>query len=160
MRMTIVASIMSLFLMASPMAAEGGSIKGSVGYTPEMAWDYDRDKKINRVQFWIDIDIKTEGKAIKGGVRRYLKDLDSGRKIYHWANMQMTGDNRTAIAPIAATHFAVKGSTAEFTVHDVTYTFTDSGDVSGQPPGTFLADDGFTKTEVKIHAGGVEISGP
>jgi hypothetical protein len=52
------------------------------------------------------------------------------------------------------------GNTAEFTVDDVTYTFTDSGDKSGQGPATSLADDGFTKTELKIHAGEVKVHGP
>ena len=140
-----------LLLTAGPVAADGGSIKGSVGYTPEMAWDYNRDRKTNRVQFWVDIDIETKGDAVKGGIQRYLKDLDSGKKIYHWKNMDMTGDNTRPTLP--ATHLTIKGKTAVFTVDDVTYTLTDSSSA----PQHFLADDGFTKTELKIYAGKVEV---
>jgi hypothetical protein len=157
MRTTIIVSIVSLLLTVSAVAADGGSIKGSLGYTPEMAWDYNGDNKINRVQFWVDIDLEKEGQAIKGDVRKYLKDLDSGRKIYHWANMQMTGDNTRPNLP--ATHLAIKGKTAVFTVNDVTYTITDSGGKSGKQLGTFLADDGFTKIKIKIYAGEVKVRG-
>jgi hypothetical protein len=157
MRTIIIVSIVSLLLTVSGMAAYGGSIKGSMGYTPEMAWDYNGDNKINRVQYWIDIDIKKEGDAIKGGVKKYLKDLDSGLKIYHWANMHMTGDNTRPNSP--ATHLAIKGKTAVFTVNDVTYTITDSGGKSGKQLGTFLADDGFTKIKIKIYAGEVKVRG-
>ena len=141
----------SLLFTAGSVAADGGSIKGSVGYTPEMTWDYNRDKKINRVQFWVDIDIETKGDTVKGGIQRYLKDLDSGKKIYHWKNMDMTGDNTRPTLP--ATHLTVKGKTAVFTVDDVTYTLTDSSSA----PQHFLADDGFTKTELKIYAGKVSV---
>ena len=145
----------SLLLTAGSVAADGGSIKGSVGYTPEMDWDYNRDKKVNRVQFWVDIDIETRGDAVKGGIQRYLKDLDSGKKIYHWKNMDMTGDNTRPTLP--ATHLSIKGKTAVFTVDAVTYTLTDSSAVSGSTPQHFLADDGFTKSELKIYAGKVEV---
>ena len=157
MRTIIYTGIISLLLTAGPVAADGGLIKGSVGYTPEMAWDYNRDKKINRVQFWLDFDIETKGDAVKGGMQRYLKDLDSGRKIYHWKNMDMTGDNTRTTLP--ATHLVIKGKTAVFTVDDVTYTFADSSAVSGSAPQHFLADDGFTKTELKIYAGKVDVHG-
>jgi hypothetical protein len=120
-----------------------------------MAWDYNRDKKINRVQFWMGFDIETKGDAVKGGMQRYLKDLDSGLKIFHWKNMDMTGDNTRPTLP--ATHLSITGNTAVFTVDDVTYTFIDSRAVSGSAPQHFLSDDGFTKTELKIYAGKVDV---
>jgi hypothetical protein len=143
--------------MAGPAAADGGSVKGAVGYTPEMAWDYDRDKKINRVQFWMGFDIETRGDGVKGGLQRYLKDLDSGRKIFHWKNMDMTGDNTRPTLP--ATHLSINGNTAVFTVGAVTDTFTDSSTVSDSASQHFLSDDGFTKTELKIYAGKVDVHG-
>ena len=149
--------IISLLLLAGPVAADGGSIKGAVGYTPEMAWDYNRDKKIDRVQFWLDFDIEKKGDAVKGGMHRYLKDLDSGKKIYHWKNMDMTGDNTRPTLP--ATHLSIKGKTAIFTVNDVTYTFTDSSVDSGSDPRHFFSDDGFTKSKIKIYGGKVEVHG-
>ena len=149
--------IISLLFLAGPVVADGGSIKGAVGYTPEMAWDYNRDKKVNRVQFWLDFNIETKGDAVKGGMQRYLKDLDSGKKIYHWKNMDMTGDNTRPTLP--ATHLAIKDKTAVFTVDDVTYTFTDNSADSGSAPQHFLSDDGFTKTELKIYGGKVEVLG-
>ena len=155
MKTIICTGIISLLLTAGPVAAEGGSIKGAVGYTPEMAWDYSRDKKINRVQFWLGFDIETKDDAVKGGMQRYLKDLDSGKKIYHWKNMDMTGDNTRPTLP--ATHLTITGNTAVFTVDDVTYTFTDSSAAPGSAPQHFLSDDGFTKTEIKIYAGKVEV---
>ena len=154
-RTIIYTGIISLLLTAGPVAADGGSIKGAVGYTPEMAWDYNRDKKINRVQFWLDFDIETKGDKVKGGMQRYLKDLDSGRKIYHWKNMDMTGDNTRPT--LSVTHLTITGKTAVFTVDDVTYTFTDSSAVSGSAPRHFLSDDGFTKAEIKIYAGKVDV---
>lgn len=155
MKTTIIVSIVSLLLTVSVMAADGGSIKGSLAYTQEMAWDYNQDNKIERVQYWVDIDIEKKGDTIKGGMQKYLKDLDSGQKIYHWANMQMTGDNSRPNLP--ASHLTIKGKTAEFTISDVTYTITDSGGSSGDRPETFLADDGLTKIEMKIYAGDVKV---
>ena len=157
MRTIFYSGMMSLLLTTGLVAADGGSIKGAVGYTPEMAWDYNQDKKVNRVQFWFDIDIEKRDDAVKGSMQRYLKDLDSGQKIYRWKNMDMTGDNTRPTLPV--THLAIKGKTAVFTVDDVTYTFTDSGAVSGSEPQHFLADDGFTKTELKIYGGKVEVHG-
>ena len=151
------AGFISLLLTAGTVVADDGSIKGAVGYTPEMAWDYNRDKKINRVQFWLDFNIETKGDAVKGGMHRYLKDLDSGKKIYHWKNMDMTGDNTRPTLP--ASHLTIKGKTAVFTVNDVTYTFTDSSADSGSAPRHFLSDDGFTKTKIKIYGGKVEVHG-
>jgi len=151
------AGFISLLLLAGPVVADGGSIKGAVGYTQEMAWDYNRDKKVNRVQFWLDFDIKTKGDAVKGGMQRYLKDLDSGKKIYHWKNMDMTGDNTRPTLP--ATDLKIKDKTAVFTVNDVTYTFTDSSADPGSELRYFLSDDGFTKTKIKIYGGKVEVHG-
>lgn len=147
----------SLLLTAGSAAADDGSIKGAVGYTAEMVWDYNRDKKINRVQFWLDFNIETKGDVVKGGMQRYLKDLDSGKKIYHWKNMDMTGDNTRPTLP--ATHLTIKSKTAVFTVNDVTYTFTDSSADPGSDPRYFLSDDGFTKTKIKIYGGKVEVHG-
>lgn len=158
MRTIIAASFTSILIMTGPLAADESSIKGSLAYTEEMNWDYNRDNTIERVQYWADIDIKGEGDTVKGGMRKYLKDLDSGRKIYHWHNMQMTGDNTRPVLP--ATHLAVKGKTAEFTVGDITYTVTDNSALSGETPPTLIVDDGLTRIELKIYAGEVTVHGP
>jgi len=144
-----------LMLAATLAVADGGAIKGSVAYTAEMSWDYDRDDEIERVQYWIDMDVETEGDQVKGGVVRYLKNLDSGEKIYEWSNMQMTGDNTRAPAEVSA--LTVEGNTARITVGEVTYAFRDSDAYAEGEPRSFVADDGLTQTEFPIFAGAVTV---
>ena len=144
-------------LLATTLAlADGGSVKGSIAYTAEMTWDYDRDNKIERVQYWVDIDAEIDGDKIEGHVVKYLKNLDSGEKIYRWSNMQMTGDNTRAPEEVSA--LVVSGDTAILTVGDVTYTIRDSRAYAEGEPRNFVADDGLNRTEYPIFAGSVTVA--
>jgi len=145
-----------LMLAATLAVADGGSIKGSLAYTAEMTWDYDRDEEIERVQYWVDIDVEVDGDQVKGNVVKYLKNLDTGEKIYHWSNMQMTGDNTRAPAEVSA--MSIDGPSASLTVDGVVYTFRDTDAYAEGEPRRFVADDGLTRTEFPIFAGAVTVA--
>ena len=154
MRKTAVAALLGT-LLATAALAEGGSVKGSLGYSPEMAWDYNKDKKIERVQWWFDVDIQTDGQTVKGEVVRYLKNLDTGEKVYQLAGFDMTGNN--ARRPASVTRLVIDGQTAAFTVEGVTYTVKDSSAYSPDDKPTFIAEDGFTREEMRIYDGTVTV---
>ena len=151
---TAVAALLGT-LLATTAQAEGGSVKGSLGYSPEMAWDYNGDNKIERVQWWIDLDLGTDGQTVKGEAVRYLKNLDTGEKIYQLSGFDMTGSNARRPAPV--TRVVIDGQTAAFTMDDVTYTVKDSSTYSPDEKPTFIAEDGFTREEMRIYDGTVTV---
>ena len=156
-KITVVASIICLLITAVTAWANGGSVKGEVGYSQKMAWDYDKDGEVEHVQYWVEIDIESDGKEVKGGLIRFMKDLDSGRKIYQWVGMQMTGENMKPQQK-KATNLSITGKTARFTLDSgMSYTIADQSVVPEQPPAKFLSDDGYNKTEFPILGGGVTV---
>ena len=156
MTKTQIALFTGVLLAANVALADGGSVKGSIAYTPEMTWDYNKDNKSERVQYWVDIDAETDGDQVKGEVVKYLKNLDSGEKIYQFANMQMTGTN--SLAPEEVTALSIDGDTARLTFGDITYTIRDSAAYDEGEARTFLSDNGVNEKEYPILAGSVTVA--
>ncbi len=154
MTRTVVALLLGT-LLAPAAYADGGSVRGSLGYSPEMAWDYNRDNKIERVQWWLDLDLETDGETVSGEAVRYLKNLDTGEKIYQLAGFDMTGNNARRPSPV--TKLVIDGQNAAFTMEGVTYTVKDSDSYGPDEKPTFIAEDGFTREEMRIYDGAVTV---
>lgn len=154
----VLLGILIASLGVSAASANEGSVKGALAYTEEMSWDYDQDRKVDRVQFWLDFDVTKKDGKVQGNLIRYLKDLDTGRKIYRWAHMHMTGDNTRP--PQLITDLVIDGKTATFSTAEVKYTVTDSSALKEGETPTFEADNGVLKQNFEIFDGMTQVNVP
>jgi hypothetical protein len=120
----------------APAAPQPGpSLHAELAYSEPIAFDYDRDGKPNRVQFWIEIEARPApgepGTEVEGGSLKYfVYDLESKRRIDNWMagfTLTMGGDFPRPGEAYPLTNVRIEGRTAHFDFNGATWTLTDGG---------------------------------
>lgn len=121
---------------AAPTAAvTGPSVSGELAFSEAIVFDYDRDKKQDRVQFWIAFEARPapgepNPKVEGGSLKYFVYDLRRKARIDNWMlgfTMTMGGGFPRAGEAYPITNVRVAGRTATFEFSGATWTITDGG---------------------------------
>lgn len=115
-----------------PAAQTPPYLWAEVAFSEVQAFDYDRDGKRDRVQFWFALEGRPvagdEGSRVESGtVRYFVLDMDRKTRIKDW----LMGFNMGFPAPEEPhpiTNLSITGRTAQFDLRGATWTVTDAGD--------------------------------
>jgi len=138
-------------LLALPALAddEGPSLTGAVGYSVPLELDLDRDGKPDRVQLWVDFEVKGES----GTLGYYLLDLDSGKKVWNYMDIfmgQVPRKRRHAVRNVV-----FDGKTVLFKAVGMSWRVTDGG--PGFKHDRIQVAAGRAKRDFKLQAGDVTV---
>jgi hypothetical protein len=121
---------------APPPPAAAPSLHAELAFSQTIVFDYDRDGKANRVQFWIELEAhpapgEPGPEAESGSMKYFVFDLESKRRIDNWMlgfNMSMGGGFPKAGESYPLTNVRIEGRTARFDFSGAAWTLTDVGD--------------------------------
>jgi len=150
--------------VAVQAATSQPALTGSVAYAEPVAWDYDQDGTSNQVQMWASFDIKapvgtkgTPGYQAGGGtMRRFIKDLGTGKAVVGYGIRNMLPDNPLG-QPIKVSDVELAGKSMKFTVGGYRYTVTDGG--PGYKNDKVVINNGQDDYPVTLFAGDLTITG-
>ncbi len=159
----LLAGLVSLSGTAMAAAAQP-TLTGSVAYGEPLAWDYDGDGTANQVQMWVEFHVMapvgTEGESGflpgKGTMRRYMKDLSTGKPVVGYGLKNMLPDTPMG-SPIEVSDISLSGHTMTFTVESFIYTVTDGG--PGYENDSITVNNGLEDYPVRLFAGDLTITG-
>jgi hypothetical protein len=111
------------------------SVAGELAFSETIVFDYDRDRKQDRVQFWIAFEARPapgepSPKVESGSLKYFVYDLARKQRIDNWMlgfNMTMGGDFPRAGEAYPITNVRISGRTATFEFSGATWTITDGG---------------------------------
>ena len=157
--------LVGLSAAPAPAAAGQPTLTGSVAYAEPVAWDYDKDGSNNQVQMWASFNIKapvgtkgTPGYLAGGGtMRRFIKDLDTGKPVAGYGIRNMLPDTPLG-QPIEVSDVEFKDRRMQFTVEGYRYTVTDGG--SGYKNDRVVLNNGLEDYPVTLLAGDLTINDP
>jgi hypothetical protein len=117
-------------------SAAGPSVSGELAFSDAILFDYDRDGKQERVQFWIEFEARpapgeTSPEVESGSLTYYVFDLESGQRVDDWLlgfNMTMGGDFPRASESYPLTNVRIDGKKAQFDLAGTSFTILDRGD--------------------------------
>jgi hypothetical protein len=110
-------------------------LSGELAFSEVLAFDYDRDGKPDKVQFWIAVEGQPAvGKAGEpgarpesGSIRYFVYDVERSKKVKDWL-MGFNMGFPVADEPHPIAKISVDGRTARFELRGATWTITDAGD--------------------------------
>lgn len=162
MRWGVLSILCWMIFTDQALASSAGEFSGEVAYTEIMRFDYDKDGRIDSVQFWAEFQgrpaIGTPGdashKSEEGDLFIYLYDVERKRRIADWLQFSMAAlpPNK----PFPMTSIEIKGKTASFKANGVQYTVIDGG--KGYRHDRVIADDGFHERELRLYDGEIRVS--
>jgi len=157
----------SFLLLLSPLQAIAGTndrlaLVGEVAYSELMKFDYDRDGRINDVQFWVSFDIKPavgkEGepgyRPETGNILRYMKDVELGGPVKEYNQFNMLPDTPLGKA-VPVSNIAISGDSVTFTMKGVHFTVKVKGSETTQD--SIMVNDGIKEYPVPIFDGKLRI---
>jgi hypothetical protein len=145
-------------LLLSPLllwAAEGTPLlEAEVAYAKPMQFDYDRDGKMNDIQMWATVKIFKTDKGYTGYLRRYMKDVASGKAVLGYADINMLPDQPYG-EKIPVSEVRHRGKTVLFKAGSKHFILVDGGE--GYRNDTIIANDGNRDYLVELYAGDVKV---
>lgn len=144
--LTVVLMLTAALLPQALAAKERATLTGGVAYSLPFKFDVDRDEDLEKVQFWVEFDIKGPiGKPgtpqyvpASGTLGYYMLVLKTGKKIWNWMDLymgQMPRKRRHTLRNIT-----FEGKTVRFKAVGMSWTVTDGG-------------PGFAKDVVRVGVG-------
>jgi len=114
----------------------GPSVSGELAFSNTLVFDYDRDGKQERVQFWIEFEARPapgepSPEVASGSLTYYVFDLESEQRVDDWLlgfNMTMGGGFPRAGESYPLTNVRIEGKKAQFDLAGTSFTIIDRGD--------------------------------
>jgi len=129
-------------------------LEAKVAYAKAMQFDYDRDGKINDIQMWATVKIYKTPNGYEGYLRRYMRDVKSGKAVLGYADINML-PNQPYGEKIPISEVKQKGKTVLFKAGSKHYIMVDGG--KGYQNDTIIVNDGNRDYLVELYAGDVKI---
>ena len=128
--------------------------KADVAYAKPVEFDYDRDGTYNRIQMWATIVIEKTPTGYKGYLRRYMKDVDSGKAVLGYADINMLPTLPYG-EKIPVENVQKRGKTVLFKAGSKYYILIDGGE--GYKNDTIIVNDGVRDYMVELYEGDVRV---
>jgi len=145
-------------LLLTPLllwSAEGTPLlEAEVAYAKPMQFDYDRDGKMNDIQMWAAVKIFKSEKGYTGYLRRFMKDVASGKPVLGYADINMLPDQPYG-EKIPVSDVQHRGRTVLFKAGSKHYILVDGGE--GYRNDTIIVNDGNRDYLVELYAGDVKV---
>jgi len=152
MKKSLIAVMLPLLLLA---ADSKPLLTAEVAYAKPVEFDYDRDGKPNRIQMWATVHIEKSDKGYSGYLRRYMKDVQSGKPVWGYADINMLPSQPYG-EKIPVSEVKVHGKTVLFKAGSKHYIFFDGGE--GYENDTIIANDGNRDYFVELYGGDVKVT--
>jgi hypothetical protein len=154
MKKPLIASLLLLPMLL--LASEGKStlLLAEVAYAKPMQFDYDRNGEINNIQMWATVKIEKSKNGYTGYLRRYMKDVKSGKAVLGYADINMLPDQPYG-KKIMISDVKQQGKTVLFKTGSKRYIMVDGGE--GYRNDAIIANDGNRDYIVELYAGDVKI---
>jgi hypothetical protein len=130
-------------------------LEANVAYAKPMQFDYDRDGKMNDIQMWASVKIEQTKEGYTGYLRRYMRDVKSGKAILGYADINMLPDQPYG-EKIPVSKVRQNGKTVLFKAGSKHYIMVDGG--KGYKNDTIIVNDGNRDYLVELYAGDVKIT--
>jgi len=135
-------------------AEERPLLEAEVAYAKPMQFDYDRDGKMNNIQMWAMVKIFKSDKGYTGYLRRFMKDVASGKAVLGYADINMLPDQPYG-EKIPISEVQHQGKTVLFKASSKHYILVDGG--KGYKNDTIITNDGNRDYLVELYAGDVKV---
>jgi len=152
MKKSILAVILPLALLA---ADSQPLLTAEVAYAKPVEFDYDKDGTPDRIQMWATVHIQKGAQGYSGYLRRYMKDVKSGKAVWGYADINMLPSQPYG-AKLPVSEVEVHGKTVLFKAGSKHFTFFDGGE--GYKNDTIIVNDGNRDYYVELYAGDVRIT--
>jgi hypothetical protein len=130
-------------------------VTAEIAYAKPMQFDYDRDGRQNNIQMWAEIVIDRSAKGYTGYLRRYMKDIDTGKAAIGYDDINMLPD-RPYGKKIPVSEVKKSGRIVSFKAGPGYYTLSDGG--SGYKNDKASVNDGIREYGIELYDGDINIS--
>jgi len=151
-KILIAASLLPLLLLSAETTRV---LTAEVAYAKPMEFDYDKDGKLNRIQMWATVIIDKTDTGYKGYLRRYMKDVDSGKAVFGYADINMLPKMPYG-EKLPVSEVEKKGKTVLFKAGSKHFIFLDGGE--GYENDTIIVNDGNRDYIAELYDGDVKIA--
>jgi hypothetical protein len=155
MRKSLYSLLLLSPLLTGAPATPAPLLEAEVAYAKPMQFDYDRDGKMNDIQMWATAKIIKAKNGYSGYLRRYMRDVKSGKAILGYADINMLPDQPYG-EKIPVSEVTHKGKTVLFKAGSKHYIMVDGGE--GHQNDTIIVNDGNRDYLVELYAGDVKIT--
>jgi len=130
-------------------------LTAEVAYAKPMQFDYDKDGTMNTIQMWAKIVIDKTDKGYEGYFRRFMKDVDTGKAVLGYADINMLPDQPYG-KKLPVSQVEKHGKTILFKAGSKRYILMDGGPDFRSD--TAIANDGNRDYIVELYAGDIKVS--
>jgi len=152
MKKSLIAVMLPLLLLA---ADSKPVLTAEVAYAKPVEFDYDKDGTPNRIQMWATVHIEKSDQGYSGYLRRYMKDVQSGKAVWGYADINMLPSQPYG-EKISVSEVEIHGKTVLFKAGSKNYIFFDGGE--GYKNDTIIVNDGNRDYFVELYAGDVRVT--
>ncbi|KYJ87664.1 hypothetical protein [Sulfurovum riftiae] len=148
----------ALLLLPLTVAAQSGKTRvltAEIAYAKPMQFDYDKDGKMNNIQMWAKIVIDKTDKGYEGYFRRFMKDVDTGKAVLGYADINMLPDQPYG-EKLPVSQVEKRGRTVLFKAGSKHYILMDGG--ADYRSDTAIANDGNRDYIVELYDGDIKVT--
>jgi hypothetical protein len=147
-----------LMLLLTPLLLSANEkilvLDAKVAYAKPMQFDYDRDGEMNDIQMWATVKIFHTQKGYTGYLRRYMRDIKSGKAVLGYADINML-PNQPYGEKMTISQVQQRGKIMMFKAGSKHYIMVDGG--KGYKNDTIIVNDGNRDYLVELYGGDVKI---